>query len=154
MLLNTEGSKDGISKDSRSYKDTLRLKLRSPMGTHGKATFLARLEEEVGRVKAAFPQAHYVGLSDGEKDHWNFPRSYLDTQLLDFWHATGYLRKTAEVMFQGEKTGPSEGEMALKKRVMSSSICRVRQVGFEGVQYIPDRDVLCTSLGTPLTHKL
>ncbi len=34
---------------------------------YGKATFLDRLEREIGRVRAAYPQARYVGLADGAK---------------------------------------------------------------------------------------
>src|SRR5262249_9446699 len=37
---------------------------------YGKATFLGRLEREIERVKAAYPQARYVGLADGAKGHW------------------------------------------------------------------------------------
>lgn len=70
---------------------------------YGKATFLARLEQEIARVKAAFPQAHYVGLADGAKENWEFLNRHTDTQLLDFWHAAGYLGRAAEVRFAGKK---------------------------------------------------
>ena len=39
---------------------------------YGKATFLGRLEREIERVKAACPQARYVGLADGAKGNWEF----------------------------------------------------------------------------------
>ena len=32
---------------------------------HGKATFLARMDEEIARIKANYPAARYVGISDG-----------------------------------------------------------------------------------------
>lgn len=70
---------------------------------YGKATFLARLDQEIARVKAAFPQAQYVGLADGAKENWEFLNLHPDTQLLDFWHATGYLGRAAEVRFPGKK---------------------------------------------------
>ena len=38
---------------------------------YGKATFLDRLEREIDRVKAAYPQARYVGLADGAKGNWS-----------------------------------------------------------------------------------
>src|SRR6266436_3371864 len=34
---------------------------------YGKATFLGRLDREVDRVKAKYPEAHYVGIADGAK---------------------------------------------------------------------------------------
>jgi hypothetical protein len=39
---------------------------------YGKATFLDRMERGIGRVKAAYPQARYVGLADGAKGNWEF----------------------------------------------------------------------------------
>ena len=40
---------------------------------YGKATFLDRMEREIDRVKAAYPQARYVGLADGAKGNWELP---------------------------------------------------------------------------------
>ena len=40
---------------------------------YGKATFLDRMEREIERVKAAYPQARYVGLADGAKGNWELP---------------------------------------------------------------------------------
>jgi hypothetical protein len=70
---------------------------------YGKATFLARLEDEIARVKAASPQAQYVGFADGARENWEFLNRHTDTQLLDFWHAAGYLGRAAEVRFPGKK---------------------------------------------------
>src|SRR5918996_2998616 len=70
---------------------------------YGRATFLARLEQEIACLKAAFPQAQYVGLADGAKENWDFLNAHTDTQLLDFWYAVGYLRRAAEVHFKGKK---------------------------------------------------
>jgi hypothetical protein len=70
---------------------------------YGRAPFLARLEQEMACLKPAFPQAQYVGLADGAKEHGDFLKAHTDTPLLDFWHAVGYLRRAAEVHFQGKK---------------------------------------------------
>jgi hypothetical protein len=70
---------------------------------YGKATFLARLENEIARVKVTFPQAQYIGLADGAKENWEFLNRHTDTHLLDFWHAAGYLGRAAEVRFAGKK---------------------------------------------------
>ena len=39
---------------------------------YGKAQFLERLEREIQRTKARYPQAIYVGVADGAVDHWQF----------------------------------------------------------------------------------
>ncbi len=66
---------------------------------YGKATFLGRMEREIGRVKAAFPQARYVGLADGARGNWDFLGRHTDTQVIDFWHAAEYLGDAAGVLF-------------------------------------------------------
>ena len=37
---------------------------------YGKATFLGRMEREIERVKASYPETRYVGLADGAKGIW------------------------------------------------------------------------------------
>jgi hypothetical protein len=69
----------------------------------GKKSFLAHLDKEVTRVKVLFPKAKFIGLADGAKDNWEFLGPRTDTQVADFWHASGYLGKAAEVIFKGKK---------------------------------------------------
>lgn len=66
---------------------------------YGKATFLGRMEREIGRVKAAYPQSRYVGLADGAKGNWEFLGRHTETQVIDFWHAAEYLSDAAGVLF-------------------------------------------------------
>ena len=66
---------------------------------YGKATFLGRMEREVGRVKAAYPQARYVGLADGAKGNWEFLGRHTGVQVIDFWHAAEYLSHAADALF-------------------------------------------------------
>jgi hypothetical protein len=66
---------------------------------YGKATFLDRLEREIARVKAAYPQARYVGLADGAKGNWGFLGRHTEVQVIDFWHAAEYLSDAADVLF-------------------------------------------------------
>ena len=68
---------------------------------YGKATFLGRMEREIGRVKEAYPQAHYVGIADGTQGNWDFLVQHTDTQVVDFWHAAEYLGKAAAVLYRG-----------------------------------------------------
>src|SRR5947209_1000391 len=66
---------------------------------YGKATFLDRMEREIGRVKATYPQARYVGLADGAKGNWNFLGRHTEVQVIDFWHAAEYLSDASDVLF-------------------------------------------------------
>jgi hypothetical protein len=66
---------------------------------YGKATFLARLARELDRVKAAYPQATYLGLADGSESNWRFLTPRTEVQLIDFYHASGYLQAVAEAAF-------------------------------------------------------
>ena len=66
---------------------------------YGKATFLDRMEREIERVKAAHPQARYVGLADGAKGNWEFLGRHTAVQVIDFWHAAEYLSDAANVLF-------------------------------------------------------
>lgn len=66
---------------------------------YGKATFLTRLERELARVKAAYPQATYIGLADGAETNWRFLTPRTDVALIDFYHASGYLTSVAEAAF-------------------------------------------------------
>jgi hypothetical protein len=68
----------------------------------GKFTFLERFSNELEHVKELYPQAHYIGLADGARDNWEFLESRTQTQIIDFWHACGYLGKAAEAMFSGK----------------------------------------------------
>src|SRR5512143_693116 len=66
---------------------------------YGKPTFFARLERELTRVKAAHPQATVIGLADGAESNWRFLTPRTTVQLIDFYHASGYLQATAEAAF-------------------------------------------------------
>jgi hypothetical protein len=66
---------------------------------YGKATFLGRMEREVTRVKAAYPQARYVGLADGAEGNWEFLGRHTEVQVIDFWHAAEYLSDAADALF-------------------------------------------------------
>ena len=68
---------------------------------YGKATFLDRMEQEIGRVKALYPQAHYVGIADGARGNWDFLGRHTEVQVIDFWHAVEYLGKAAAVLYRG-----------------------------------------------------
>ena len=66
---------------------------------YGKQRFLARLDQELARIKSRYPQATYVGIADGASENWTFLKERTDRQTLDFYHASGYLGKAAAIMF-------------------------------------------------------
>lgn len=61
----------------------------------GKATFLARMEEEIAKVRERYVHARFVGISDGAADYRAWLEKFTTTQILDFWHLSEYLHKAA-----------------------------------------------------------
>ena len=66
---------------------------------YGKSRFLARLTAEVQRIKGHYLQATYVGIADGAEDNWRFLRQHTSVQVLDFYHAAGYLEGAGQALF-------------------------------------------------------
>ncbi|MBW8003962.1 MAG: ISKra4 family transposase [Planctomycetes bacterium] len=67
---------------------------------YGKATFTGRLENEISRIKSLYPDACYVGIADGAKDNWSFLANHTQCQILDFFHASEYITKVADIVFR------------------------------------------------------
>ena len=61
----------------------------------GKAEFLARLDHEWERVCQRYPEARRAGLSDGARDYEGWLAARTSWQILDFYHASGYLAGAA-----------------------------------------------------------
>ncbi len=66
---------------------------------YGKATFLERLEREIHRTKARYPDATYIGIADGAASNWQFLQNHTSEQILDFYHASGYLGAVAVALY-------------------------------------------------------
>jgi hypothetical protein len=62
---------------------------------YGKGRFLERLRREITRLKARYPQARYIGVADGAHDNWSFLEPHTSVQVIDFYHASGYLAAAA-----------------------------------------------------------
>jgi hypothetical protein len=71
---------------------------------YGKAQFLERLEREIQRTKERYPQATYVGIADGATSNWSFLKRHTSEQILDFYHATGYLGAVAVALYPKDTT--------------------------------------------------
>jgi len=66
---------------------------------YGKQRFLGRLEREIQQTKARYPNATYVGIADGAESNWKFLNPHTEEQILDFYHASGYLGIVAEILY-------------------------------------------------------
>jgi len=64
----------------------------------GKAEFLERLDSEWQRICKLYPNARRVGLSDGARDYEPWLAARTSWQILDFYHASGYLAGAAPGM--------------------------------------------------------
>lgn len=67
----------------------------------GKATIFSRVSQQVERLKAHYPQALWVGLSDGAADLRELLEKHCDQLMLDYYHAAEYLAAAAPAMAQG-----------------------------------------------------
>ena len=65
---------------------------------YGKKSFLERLEREIERAKKNYPEAKLVGIADGAESNWKFLEKQIEDQILDFYHASGYLDVVAEAL--------------------------------------------------------
>ena len=66
---------------------------------YGRERFLGRMKREVEHVLSLYPEAHRQGLADGATENWDFLEPYVESQVVDFYHASGYLTKVAKVLF-------------------------------------------------------
>ena len=66
---------------------------------YGQAAFMERMEREIAHVKQLYPKAVYVGIADGAPSNWEFLEAHTSVQILDFYHATGYLAEVAQVAY-------------------------------------------------------
>ncbi len=111
---------------------------------YGKATFLGRMEREIARVKAAYPQARYVGLADGAKGNWEFLGRHTEVQVIDFWHAAEYLSDAADALFARR---PGE-----KRPWLEASCHRLKHEPGAARQLIRDLKRLAAEKGVALDH--
>jgi hypothetical protein len=65
---------------------------------YGRKRFLERFEREITQTKDRYPNATYVGIADGAESNWKFLNEHTEEQILDFYHASGYLGILAEVL--------------------------------------------------------
>ena len=78
------------------------------------------------RVKAKYPDVHYVGIADGAKGELGVLGRHTDVQVVDFWHAVEYLGKAAVVLFEAT---PRPGSRGWTMRAIDWNTIRVGRRG-------------------------
>lgn len=68
----------------------------------GKATFLARMEREVERLRPRYGDLMWLGLCDGAPDLQAWLEAHCDYCTLDFYHVTEYVSECAPAFAQSE----------------------------------------------------
>ena len=112
---------------------------------YGKATFLARMEREIARVKASQSHARYVGLADGAKGNWDFLGRHTEVQVVDFWHAAEYLASAGDALFA---SGPGG-----RRAWLESSCHRLKHEPGGAKQLIKDLRRMAAAKGVPVDQK-
>ena len=70
---------------------------------YGKATFLTKMDEEIGRIKQKYQEVGYIGISDGARDYLPWLKKHTSTQILDFWHVCEYINEVAPALHRNKK---------------------------------------------------
>ena len=91
-------------------------------GKKGKAAFWAVMDREVAVLKVRYPDAMYVGLSDGAADLLPWLARHTSVQVLDFYHANGYVHAAAAA-FRHEPVPRRGGRRGLVGRRRPAVIC-------------------------------
>ena len=101
MLMCEEGWREAMVGTISLYDDEGERQHTIYLGAtpeYGKKRFLERLECEIKQTKERYPHATYVGIADGAESNWKFLNKHIEAQILDFYHASGYLGILAEVL--------------------------------------------------------
>jgi len=72
---------------------------------YGKETFYKDFSMEIGRILEKYPGKTCVGVADGAADNWKFLQSFVQIQVLDFFHASEYLAKVSRAAFKRKFEG-------------------------------------------------
>jgi hypothetical protein len=102
--LREEGYKEAMSGTIALYDAKGQRLATTYLGTmpeKGKGQFTGRFTTQVAQVKAHYPRARHVVLSDGATWNWQLiAAQYPDALgILDFWHAAQHLAEAADALF-------------------------------------------------------
>lgn len=69
---------------------------------YGKSNFIENFENEINYIKEIYVKSDYIGIADGAKDNWAFLERHTNCQVLDFFHASEYVTKVAEAIYNNK----------------------------------------------------
>ncbi len=69
---------------------------------YGKNKFITNFENEINYIKGIYSDPDYVGIADGAKDNWTFLLKHTKCQILDFFHASKYVTKVADIIYSNK----------------------------------------------------
>jgi hypothetical protein len=72
---------------------------------YGKETFYGDFTKEIEIAKKTYPGKKCIGVADGALDNWKFLQTFVDVQVLDFFHASEYLAKVSNAAFKRKLEG-------------------------------------------------
>lgn len=72
---------------------------------YGKETFYGEFTKEIDIIKKTYRGKRCIGVADGAADNWKFLESFVDLQVLDFFHAAEYLGKVSKAAFKRKFEG-------------------------------------------------
>lgn len=76
---------------------------------YGKSRFKEIFTKEINSIlKIVSSSAKIVGIADGAKDNWSFLENFVDTQIIDFYHASEYLADASKVINLRDKQKQKE----------------------------------------------
>lgn len=108
MLLREDGWRQAMV-GSISLYDTQGERLHTTYLAHapeyGKEKFYRQFTLEIERILKKYPDRICVGVADGAADNWTFLQSFVQVQVLDFFHASEYLAKVSRAAFKREFEG-------------------------------------------------
>lgn len=70
---------------------------------YGKTKFINHFENEIKYIKGIYSNPDYVGIADGAGDNWKFLSKHTTCQILDFYHASEYVTKVADIVYSNKE---------------------------------------------------
>jgi hypothetical protein len=108
MLLREDGWRQAMVGSISLYnKDSERIHTTylAQAPEYGKETFYHDFRTEIESIKKTYDGTQCVGVADGASDNWKFLETFVDVEVLDFFHATEYLAKVSNAAFKNKLEG-------------------------------------------------
>ena len=117
----------------------------------GKEDFWFLMERDLAVIKARYPKASYVGISDGARDFVPWLTQHTDRLVLDFYHATGYLSGAAPAMVA---SGPGHKKRAAEWLTQACHDLKHEDGAANGLHDAMKSQQAVVTLSEPVAQKL